>query len=300
MSAVDLPNCIVVSVMPAALRRQGIPWRLTLVFASLLIAFGAISVYAGLIETGPLIAVAGVIAFWIVVSLLVIFLRDVSQSKAANKSKESDFHQTALAILTRRPKHSWVRTWPEWNWLAMKTFYDDRNAQPPRIIIDEAARAQTRDIDLSNELLEPEPVGTSGISATWVQVLLCVWSSFMAVQFFRDGQWEFSLCFAALAIFYLIQIPMVRDAVPGLTRINPEPVAGVGWVRDPKGRTWTTDNATMVVASHAKGKKALVVHLVGDAGSRTFTYQSAADPEFISLWKRWAHPNPRPDLAGLV
>lgn len=182
----------------------------------------------------------------------------------------------------------------------MKASYIEESSKPLSIVVDAPLDSQIRTIELSDALLEPEPIGTSGFQRSGLVIFFTAWQTVMIVHFVRTGALHLAVMLACVNIVILLQVPKVRDAVPGLARVRPEPVAGVGWVRDPRGRLWTTDDSTLIVASLAKGKRALVVHLVGDAGSRTFTYQSTADPEFISLWKRWAHPNPRPDLAGQV
>ncbi len=73
-------------------------------------------------------------------------------------------------------------------------------------------------------------------------------------------------------------------------------IAGPGVLVDQKRqRRWTVDDAVMLVqCTPTLGP--LIVRLVGEAGWLTLSFTDEKDPDFVRLWQRWNHPQPRPEL----
>ena len=101
----------------------------------------------------------------------------------------------------------------------------------------------------------------------------------------------FILCIA-------IQIPVIRDLIPAFRSDFRAPIADAGFIEDSKKNLWTVDVSLMILSGRTNGNKPVYVHIVGLSGWLLLTYANVKDPEFIKLWKRWNHPDPRPELAS--
>jgi hypothetical protein len=74
------------------------------------------------------------------------------------------------------------------------------------------------------------------------------------------------------------------------------PVAGMGVITDRKGRRWTVESASMLVRPVANGN-GLTVELLGPEDCLLMRFRRGIEDEgFQTLWQRWMHPHPRPDL----
>ena len=47
-----------------------------------------------------------------------------------------------------------------------------------------------------------------------------------------------------------------------------------------------------------QGGEAFFVTLISKTGNMSLTFLNGDDPDFVALWQRWTHPNPRPALVG--
>ncbi len=128
-------------------------------------------------------------------------------------------------------------------------------------------------------------------------------SVLMVVFFFqgliavKHGEWFIVMINLILFVSFAVQIPVIRDLIPALRPEGAAPIAGMGFIEDSKGKLWTVDDSLMILSGRKSGDKPVYVHIVGPAGWLLLTYANVKDPEFIKLWQRWNHPDPRPELA---
>jgi hypothetical protein len=87
----------------------------------------------------------------------------------------------------------------------------------------------------------------------------------------------------------------VRDATRLFRMDQSEDVAGLGTFTDKQQRRWTVENAIMLVQCK-RDAGPLIVTMVGEAGHHTLSFMDETDTDFVKLWQRWNHPDPRPDL----
>lgn len=93
----------------------------------------------------------------------------------------------------------------------------------------------------------------------------------------------------------LLGVPSLRSfGVPLGESIAP--VAGLGILRDSRGRRWTVADSCMLIRRNGWNDKMITVELAGPAGYWTKHYFGVDDSGFQTLWRRWMHPYPKPDL----
>lgn len=195
------------------------------------------------------------------------------------------------------PGWSFARRKP-WLWSSLLAKLDAADLGRPRTLVDERHTGSVAMIDLPEGLLEPETIATGAGAPAGCLVGFLV---FMLVIFAFVGIATGSVVYLLVGLLCLATIlpllPAVRRRLPWVTDRPRLPVAGVGFVRDIKGRGWTVNDAIMLVKSHNQ-PVGIRIELIGEAGLLTFAFADETDPEFIKLWQRWNHPHPRPELLG--
>lgn len=74
------------------------------------------------------------------------------------------------------------------------------------------------------------------------------------------------------------------------------PIAGMGIVMDRNGRRWTVNDSSMLIRPIANGN-GLTVELLGPEGYLLIRLRRGLEDQgFQTLWQRWMHPHPRPEL----
>jgi len=186
------------------------------------------------------------------------------------------------------PEHLW-----EWNRL-QRSCPQPRSARP-RTIADAALRTRLMDPPLPDYLLEPEEIVPAGGHARSIIFAAGVLSLVIMYILAAISVWLMVL-FMLAVFFAATSIAPVRRRIALMAPIETALIAGQGWVREPNGRVWTTDDAMLIVTQVAPGAP-LRVFLTGPSGCirRSFPHHTA--PAFINLWQRWNHPDPRPSLA---
>ena len=166
----------------------------------------------------------------------------------------------------------------------------------PRTIASRTHRTSLEAIPSEKAMLEPETILISTTQAVFMMVLMVVFG-FQAFMAMANAEWFTMAVFFVLFVCFAIQIPAIRDLIPALRPESNAPVAGVGFIEDSQGRLWTVDDSLMILSGRKSGDQPVYVHLVGPAGWLLLTYANVKDAEFIKLWQRWNHPDPRPELA---
>jgi hypothetical protein len=166
----------------------------------------------------------------------------------------------------------------------------------PRSLVDERRTVPIAQIELPDVLLEPETIasGAGGPAGCVVACIVILGIGSLAVAIVTSSVLVLVLLLTVIA-FALTALPLVRRRLPWVTEGSRLPIAGVGFVRDRNGRTWTTDDAMMLVSVQGV-VSGVTVELVGANGVLRFAFADETDPEFIKLWQRWNHPHPRPEL----
>ena len=168
-----------------------------------------------------------------------------------------------------------------------------------KAIVDPLLQLEIQAIALRDELLELEPVQSSfpiKDRATNFFFILMIMACFRS---FMDQSWFLAvLSLSFLLIIILPRISYYRDRFPHLRFEESLIFAGPGWVKHTKvNRTWTiADSIILLRLRKRKPLDTLYVRLLGPTKDLNFIFESVRDPEFIRLWQRWMHPNPRLEL----
>jgi hypothetical protein len=218
------------------------------------------------------------------VSMLVPFLHRFTDFRPATSTRDEGIGPALITMQRQKPLHRWPREsyWP-WNEIREVATHP-----LPRTIADRRMQQRLGRIELSEELLEPEAIlGSLWMKRGWLFVLIALFALNAA------------LTTAWLKVFYLmmigyllIQLPSIRDV---LRLGDGKVIAGLGVVETSRGKRWTVDDAIMIVQTQ-DGEPPLTVFLTGEAGELKLHFIDEKDPDFIKLWQRWNHPNPRPEL----
>jgi hypothetical protein len=139
-------------------------------------------------------------------------------------------------------------------------------------------------------------MSSSRMGYGWVVTLIVFYLGNALLQFLV-GNYLFMGLWIAGGVFLAAAIPAVRDQLRLLWDFSGNVVAGQGWTRDHKNRVWTTADAIMVIHK-VTSSSSLEVVITGPAGVVTLSFINERDPDFVKLWQRWNHPDPRPELAG--
>lgn len=169
----------------------------------------------------------------------------------------------------------------------------------PRAVAD--ARIANDLPEAPDALLEPESIEPSQRGMVIVAALFGVLAG---ISLFDGGpsRWWNITIFVALAGFFAVRHPAVRNAFPGLRNTGRDLIAGPGWVAEAKrGTRWTIDDSLLLVQCQSATTKpgaspAIMVRLIGPPGVRDIQFASSKDPDFQLLWERWTTPKPRLDL----
>jgi len=119
--------------------------------------------------------------------------------------------------------------------------------------------------------------------------------SFLAISLLGavQGNWQGAGLALLMVLVILGQMPQFRDFHPfALGRTQ---VASVGGVLASDGRRWTPDDAVLLVSGRGR-RGPVLVRLVGPAGWLSMCFMSPDEADFVTLWQRWMHPAPRPEL----
>jgi hypothetical protein len=183
-----------------------------------------------------------------------------------------------------------------WSWQDFVEELESRGIERPRTIIDDATIGQLGSVPLPDHMLEPEAILQSGDEPRKHLITTIIIGAVTAVVLVFFGLWWIALLPLAFAVFSALQLPEVRDATRHFQMNQSETVVGLGTLTD-KQRRWTIDNSVMLVQCK-RDTGPLMVTIVGEAGHLMMPFTDEKDMDFVKLWQRWNHPNPRPDLVS--
>jgi hypothetical protein len=189
------------------------------------------------------------------------------------------------------------------------TVEEDRSAMEFHAVVDGSIWSELERIPILPDLLEEEPL-VHGAWRSWrpesMMLVIFVASTLVACA---NMSWLFGTTVSppSMILFYPIMImgPLFRTPIAsGISRawshVMPRFTMGTGFLRTRRtGEVIRTDQ-TILYARRMLGPTGIddriMVDLVGVPTSRLF-YDGPEDPAFVDLWRRWVHPNPRPELA---
>jgi hypothetical protein len=210
-------------------------------------------------------------------------------------SRHDEIRALLIDAMLRRSHWQNLREGSLWSWADMENLRIERGLPRLRTIATLPLQPELVSIRRDLELLEPELILSSRPQTTLASAALA--GMFLFQAFFQVSQrhWVFGAVTIGLAALMIASIPDIRNRIPGLRFDDRAPIAGMGVIEDSRRRRWTVDDSTMY--TWAKGvRQPLFVHFVGPAGWLSMTFASSEDSDFINLWQRWTHSNPRPDL----
>ncbi len=208
-----------------------------------------------------------------------------------------------------------VRMPRDWETIS-RVLHETGQRSAVRCIVDHRLRAQCEKIPIVADLVEPEPIRVTGSTSVAdpgkearrrrvglaIRVLWPIAFIGIAWVLFSNLGWPKILFWltSALAIgcAFLPNFTLVSDPI-----FSSPPVAGLGVIRDGKGRLWTCTESIMFVEPYyiPKAGSGVQVDLFGPHGAHKMhkiQFPSCLDDGFVSLWQRWNHPHPRPELGA--
>jgi hypothetical protein len=194
---------------------------------------------------------------------------------------------------SRRPL--FARSAVTWNWDEFRQATAARGMQAPRTIVDSALAERLGAIEWTEYALEPEPILSSTPQGRATIAGLTAFCALIALLQVAGGRVWLGLFMLAPAACLVAGLPRVRDALRPLRQDEFNMIAGMGSLADRHGLRWSVDDAVMLVQTN-RTPGGLYVSVVGEAGRAAMTFTDEHDGDFITLWQRWNHPHPRPEL----
>lgn len=186
---------------------------------------------------------------------------------------------------------------------------EDGSAMEFHAVVDGDTWSKLQRIPLLPDLLEEEPL-VHGAWRSWrpESMMLVIFVASILVAY-ANMSWLLGATVSPLSmiLFYPVMImgPLFRTPIgSGISRawshVMPRFTMGTGFLRTRRtGRVIRTDQ-TILYARRMLGPTGIddriMVDLVG-VPTRRLYFDGPQDPAFIDLWRRWVHPNPRPELA---
>lgn len=167
-----------------------------------------------------------------------------------------------------------------------------------KAIVDSSLHDEIQSIELRNELLEQELIQSSIPIKELNTLFMISMMSFCLINGITNQDWIMAICGFFVLLGLLPYISFLRERLPFLRNDDKSLLVGPGWVDFQKRkRKWTVADSIMLLRlKTSKPLGTLHVRLLGPHRDYEFTFQSVHDPEFIRLWQRWMHPNPRLEL----
>ena len=186
---------------------------------------------------------------------------------------------------------------------------EDGSAMDFHAVVDGGTWSKLERIQLLPDLLEEEPL-VHGAWRSWrpeSMMLLLLVASFLVAT--SNLSWLFGVGVSPVSyiFFYPVMLftaffrtPIFSGISRAWSHVIPRFTMGTGFLRTRgKGRVIRTDQSILYVRrmmSPGGIEDRIMVDLVGVPVRRLY-YDGPDDPAFVDLWRRWVHPNPRPELA---
>ena len=186
---------------------------------------------------------------------------------------------------------------------------EDGSAMDFHAVVDGGTWSKLERIPLLPDLLEEEPL-VHGAWRSWrpesMMLLLLVASILVATS---NLSWLLGVVVSPVSFIFLYPVmlstaffrtPIFSGISRAWSHVMPRFTMGTGFLRTRgKGRVIRTDQSILYVRrmmSPGGIDDRIMVDLVGVPVRRLY-YDGPDDPAFVDLWRRWIHPNPRPELA---
>ena len=167
-----------------------------------------------------------------------------------------------------------------------------------KAIVDPLLQDEIQSIELRDDLLEQELLQSSMPMKDKHFILAIVFMTLMLTYSAIKGSWLSAAFVIYIIVFLLPNISILRERLPFIRNEYRSLLVGLGWVSSHKRKQkWTI--ADSIILLRMKKKRplgTLYVRLLGPTKDYDFMFESVHDPEFIRLWQRWMHPNPRLEL----
>jgi len=238
------------------------------------------------------------IAFLASVTVLIVFYTSFNR-RLASFSDISWEELTPLETALREQEESigffWARGSDAWSFQPIMKRLADRGVPRPRTIIDVTVADRLGRIERPQHFMEPEPIMPSSNLGYAMTTFVFTMYSFGIVAQLCVGNLLFAGLMFLLAIPLLVSIPVVRDQFRRLWETGGIVLAGQGWIRYRRSHMWTTKDSMLIVC-RIVGTSSIAVILSGPNRVTVLSFINERDPDFIKLWQRWNHPDPRPEL----
>ena len=189
------------------------------------------------------------------------------------------------------------------------TVEEDGSAMEFHAVVDGSIWSELERIPILPDLLEEEPL-VHGAWRSWrpesMMLLLLVASILIATS---NLSWLLGVVVSPVSFIFLYPVmlstaffrtPIFSGISRAWSHVMPRFTMGTGFLRTRgKGRVIRTDQSILYVRrmmSPGGIDDRIMVDLVGVPVRRLY-YDGPDDPAFVDLWRRWVHPNPRPELA---
>ena len=186
---------------------------------------------------------------------------------------------------------------------------EDGSAMEFHAVVDGSTWSKLEGIPLLPDLLEEEPL-VHGAWRSWrpeSMMILIVAASMLVLL--SNISWLFGVVVSLFNLMFLYPLMLliafrltpIQSGIGRLwSHVMPRFTMGTGFLRTRRtGRVIRTDQTILYVRRMVgpAGIEGIMVDLIG-VPTRRLYYDGPQDPAFVDLWRRWVHPNPRPELAA--
>jgi hypothetical protein len=211
---------------------------------------------------------------------------------------DADEHLAALLYYSTIPifggRVMYRASGPE-HWKKLRELVHSKALALPRTLADERFECGLTEIRLTPDLLEPEPIVVSDAVSGLAKAVFGSIYMALAIAMLASGQWVGGGAQLFVGLMWVGRVPIVRRITRELNWEHGAPVAGCGVLRIGKKSRFTCNDAVMIVEM-GRVAGGVLVSLLGEAGIARLGFSSISDPDFINLWQRWNHLDPKPEL----
>ena len=167
-----------------------------------------------------------------------------------------------------------------------------------KAIVDPLLQDEIQSIELHDELLEQELLQSSMPMKDKKFIIVIVFMLVILTYSAIKGSWLSAAFVIYIIVFLLPNISFLREKLPFIRNEYRSLLVGLGWVNSHKRKQKWTIADSIILLRIKKNKPLGTIHvrLLGPTKDFDFMFESVRDPEFIRLWQRWMHPNPRLEL----
>lgn len=172
--------------------------------------------------------------------------------------------------------------------------------ETPRTLADLRLASQLERIELVDVLLEAEKVFPgSRVGRRRARSAIFLGGFIMLLGFLMAS----AVCVIVgllTVLIPLMSLNIMRRKAPELRLGFTVPVAGTGFLRVNDEICFTSEDSICLVRAIDSGRitdPAIETWFMSPKATRFYSFPSCRDPHFITLWQRWNHPEPRPELA---